>query len=226
MRDHEEAVLKVSGLEKRYSGQRVLDAFDLAVGQGERVALMGPSGSGKSTLLNCIAGLEIPDAGELVFQGRSLRALSESERTRLRREKISSVFQFFHLLPTLSVWENVEFPLLLLNQSFSDRRKIVGRLLEEVALSGRTNAYPEELSGGEMQRVALARALANEPALILADEPTGSLDSQTGEKVLKLIREATMAHGASLLMVTHDQEAAGFCDRILHIRDGKNAEAA
>jgi ABC-type lipoprotein export system ATPase subunit len=182
---------------------------------------MGPSGSGKSTLLNCMAGLERPDRGRIAFLGRDLGGMGEAEVTALRREALTSIFQFFHLLPTLRAWENVEFPLLLLRQERARRRERVAELLEEVGLSHRAEAWPSELSGGEMQRLAIARALITGPRLILADEPTGSLDSATGARILELLRTLTGRHRTALLMVTHDNEATAICDRILHMRDGR-----
>lgn len=213
--------MRITGLEKAYGRQRVIDKVDLVVERAERVAIMGPSGSGKSTLLNCLAGLEEPDAGEIHFMGKHLGAMDPEAVTRLRRESLTSVFQFFHLLPTLRAWENVEFPLLLRRDPPGERRKRVDALLAEVGLDHRADAWPSELSGGEMQRLAIARALITEPVLILADEPTGSLDSRNGEKVLALLKDLTENHRTALLMVTHDAEASDICGRILHMRDGR-----
>ena len=220
-------VVEVEGVDKAYGRQRVLDGVDLRVERGERVALMGPSGSGKSTLLSLLAGLEIPDQGRILVLGEDLAALPESGKTALRRGRVTSIFQFFHLLPTLTAAENVEFPLLLARMPAREREARVRKLLEEVGLGDRGAALPEVLSGGEMQRLAIARALITEPALILADEPTGSLDSRNSVRILDLLRDLTDRHGTALLMATHDPEAAAVCDRILQIRDGRlSGEAA
>jgi ABC-type lipoprotein export system ATPase subunit len=214
-------LLEVSELTKRYGEQLVLAGVNLWLARGERLALMGPSGSGKSTLLNCVAGLERPDSGCIRFEGRVLEEIGEEGMTLLRRGRIASIFQFFHLLPTLRAWENVEFPLLLARQPEQERREKVGALLEEVGLTHRSKAWPSELSGGEMQRLAIARALITEPALILADEPTGSLDSRNSEKILQLLLDLTARHETALLMVTHDAEAAAICQQVRHMSDGR-----
>lgn len=219
-----EIVLEIEDLGKSYGPQRVLDGLGLVLERAERVAIMGPSGSGKSTLLNCLAGLETPDSGQIRFLGRDLCRLGEAEVTRLRRESLTSIFQFFHLLPTLKAWENVEFPLLLRRDPMRERRRKVEGLLEEVGLTHRADALPSELSGGEMQRLAIARALITEPVLILADEPTGSLDSKNSDRILELLKALTNRHRTALLMVTHDTEAASICSRIHHMRDGRLME--
>lgn len=220
------ALLEVQGAEKSYGRQRVLDGASLVLHRGQRVAIMGPSGSGKSTLLNCIAGLEELDAGEIRFKGTVLGKDSKAAVTLLRRGEITSIFQFFHLLPTLRAWENVEFPLLLQGVAKDERRNRVQALLEEVGLTHRSDAWPSELSGGEMQRLAIARALITEPALILADEPTGSLDSKNSERILGMLMELTGRHHTSLLMVTHDAEAAEICQTILQMSDGRLLDGA
>lgn len=214
-------LLDIRGLTKRYGPQRVLDSVDMCLEPGERVAIMGPSGSGKSTLLNCLAGLEEPDAGTILLNGKDILQMEEAEVTELRRGSLTSIFQFFHLLPTLKAWENVEFPLLLRNASKSTRREKVGIMLEEVGLVHRAEAMPSELSGGEMQRIAIARALITEPKLILADEPTGSLDSNNSQRILELLQALAIRHQTALLMVTHDNEASSICSRTLHMLDGK-----
>ena len=216
-----EAVLEAEGLGKSYGTSRILQGVDLRLKKGERVAVMGPSGSGKSTLLTCLAGLEEPDEGEVRFLGRSLRRMGADAVSELRRGRITSIFQFFHLLPTLTAEENVAFPLLLAGTSWKEKDARTAALLEEVGLMERQGADPADLSGGELQRLAIARALITEPALLLADEPTGSLDASNSERILRLLRDLTQRHGTALLMVTHDPEAAGSCDRILHIRDGR-----
>ncbi len=216
----EPPLLAVGGAHKAYGTQAVLNGVDLNMERGQRIAIMGPSGSGKSTLLNCVAGLEDLDAGEIRFMGQLISSDTAAAATLLRRGNITSIFQFFHLLPTLRAWENVEFPLLLGGIEKSDRRERVDQLLGEVGLQHRAEAWPSELSGGEMQRLAIARALITQPALILADEPTGSLDSKNSERILAMLMELTGRHQTALLMVTHDAEAAGICERTLHMSDG------
>lgn len=220
-RSQVEALLTIKGLAKAYGEQRVLSGVDLEVAKGERVAIMGPSGSGKSTLLTCIAGLEEPESGEIRMDGRNLMSMNEAERAQLRLKEVASIFQFFHLLPTLRAYENIEFPLLLNREKRRSREIKVRQLLDEIGLTHRATAWPSELSGGEMQRLAIARALVTEPSLILADEPTGSLDSANSEGVLRLLDRLTKTHGASLLMVTHDAKAAKLCDRVIHMSDGR-----
>lgn len=219
-------LLAVKCLTKAYGEQAVLSGVDLKITKGERVAIMGPSGSGKSTLLTCIAGLEEPESGEIRIDGRDLMSMNEAKRADLRLKKVASIFQFFHLLPTLRAYENIEFPLLLNRENRRSRENKVRQLLDEIGLTHRATAWPSELSGGEMQRLAIARALVTEPSLILADEPTGSLDSANSEGVLRLLDRLTRTHGASLLMVTHDAKAAGICDRLIHMSDGRLVESA
>lgn len=218
------AILEASGLEKRYGERSVLRGVNLSVRKGERVALIGPSGSGKSTLLNCLGGIDRPDAGEVRVNGVRLTGLSGDELARLRLETIGTVFQFFHLLPTLTALENIEFPLQLLHRPRAERDARVAALVREVDLEHRADALPSELSGGEMQRVAIARALAVRPKVLLADEPTGNLDSLSGRAVLELLADLTRRHRSALLLVTHSPEAMAICDRSLHIRDGRLVE--
>lgn len=190
---------------------------DLSVARGEFVAVMGPSGSGKSTLMHLIGGLDRPDSGEVVVDGRSLGQMREDELAVFRRRRLGFVLQFFNLFPLLSAAENVAFPLLL-----DGRRDALGRArdaLERVGLGARANHRPGELSGGEQQRVAVARALVTEPAVVLADEPTGSLDSLAGEDVLRLLRSAADT-GQSVVLITHDAPAAAYADRVVRLRDG------
>jgi ABC-type lipoprotein export system ATPase subunit len=201
-----------------------LDGVDLRVDEGESVALVGPSGSGKSTLLHLAGGLDVPDRGTVRLDGRDLGAMSRRERARMRRRDVGFVFQFFHLLPSLSVAENVELPLLLDRQR--NRRERVRSLLARVGVDHRAGHLPGELSGGEMQRVAIARSLVAEPELLLADEPTGNLDSATGAAVLALLAEVVAERGTALVMVTHDQGAAELAGRVLHLRDGRLVETA
>ena len=195
-----------------------LDAVDLEIDAGEFVAIIGPSGSGKSTLLHLGGGLDQPDAGRIVLDGRELATLSIGERAVLRRRSIGFVFQFFHLIPTLTVTENVELPLLL---DGAKRNGRAGQLLERVGLTHRAAHLPGELSGGELQRAAIARALVAEPQLILADEPTGNLDSATSEEVLTLLTEQVRESGAALVMVTHDRDVAAQAPRVHTLRDGR-----
>jgi ABC-type lipoprotein export system ATPase subunit len=196
-----------------------LDGVDLRIGAGEFVALVGPSGSGKSTLLHLAGGIDRPDAGEVLVGGVDLAGLGAAGRARLRRRRIGFVFQFFALLPTLTVQENVELPLTFEGDRAAPAR--ASELLERVGLGGKAGRYPGELSGGEMQRVAMARALVAGAPLILADEPTGNLDSATGTDVLDLLAEQVRAAGATLLLVTHDEAASGRADRVLSLRDGQ-----
>ena len=213
--------LRVSEVDKSYGRRRVLDGVSFDIDSGERVALMGPSGSGKSTLLNLIAGIDHPDAGDIRIRGESLGAMNGDQLGHLRRKSVTTVFQFFHLLPTLTVRENIEFPLQLLGLSPDERRQRMEDLVTEVQLTERADAFPDQLSGGEMQRVAIARALAPQPSLILADEPTGNLDSSTGATILDLLEELSKKHGTALLLVTHHQEATRICRRTLDLLDGR-----
>ena len=190
---------------------------DFSVRPGEFVAVMGPSGSGKSTLLHLVGGLDRPDHGEVLVEGRSLASMSEPELAVFRRRRLGFVLQFFNLFPLLTALENVAFPLLL--DGRRDARSLSHAALERVGLGGRATHRPSELSGGEQQRVAVARALVTEPAVVLADEPTGSLDSLAGEDVLRLLRAAADA-GQSVVLITHDAQAAAYADRVVRLRDG------
>jgi putative ABC transport system ATP-binding protein len=212
--------LKLTAITKSFGEVSVLRGVDLELRSGERVALMGPSGSGKSTLLNCICGIEQVDSGEVRMAGRALGSLNPGELDGLRRESIGYVFQSFHLLPTLSAFENVEFPAQLVGMEKEERIDRVERLLESVGLAERATHLPDALSGGERQRVALARALVHRPALVLADEPTGSLDTENGDQVLKLLKSLSIEHGVALLLVTHDHASTRICDRVISMRDG------
>ena len=212
--------LQVSRLTKSYGSVPVLKEVSLALDCGERVALMGPSGSGKSTLLNCIGGIDRPDGGSIQLDQVDLNTLDEDGLCRLRRETVSTIFQFFHLLPTLSVRENIEFPLHLQGVEVTERLDRVERLIKEVGVESRSEAFPHELSGGEMQRVAIARALSIRPRMILADEPTGNLDSKTGEAILDLLESLSDRHEIAMLMVTHSREVTRICSRVLEMRDG------
>ena len=217
----DDAVLRVQNLTKSYGNRTVLANVSFALGAGKRVALMGPSGSGKSTLLNCLGGIDRPDSGEVWIDGQSIQKKSADELCKMRRETVTTIFQFFHLLPTLTARENIEMPLQLLNQSKAERGARVSQLLEEIHLTHRADAMPEELSGGEMQRVAIARALAPQPQLILADEPTGNLDTATGDSILDLLESLSEKHNIAMLLVTHSEAATRICHDVVRILDGK-----
>jgi putative ABC transport system ATP-binding protein len=206
--------LQVQGLVRRYGDTPVFAGVDLVLAAGEFVALLGESGVGKSTLLNCIAGLDAADAGLIVVAGTAVGGLAEPDRARLRREHLGFVFQAFHLLPHLSVAENVALPLLLLGRPDDAR---VQALLAAVGLGGLGGRSPAQLSGGQLQRVALARALVHKPALILADEPTGNLDPTTAERMLDVLVAQVRSEGAACLLVTHSAAAAARADRVLRL---------
>jgi ABC-type lipoprotein export system ATPase subunit len=222
--DMNDALIHANKLTRRYQvGKAIVAALsdvDLTVPPGEFTALVGPSGSGKSTLLNLIGGLDRPSSGEIFVKGLSLGAAQEPELVRYRRERVGFIFQSFNLLPTLTALENVEAPLMLAENPQAARRARAKELLESVGLSQRIHHKPNELSGGEKQRVAIARALANRPALLLADEPTGNLDSKTGGAVLDLLCGLLATHGLTMILVTHDSEIAARANRIVHLRDG------
>jgi len=212
--------LEVCQVSKAYAGRSVLHDVSLSLSPGQRLALIGPSGSGKTTLLNCLGGVDKPASGSIRIRGQSLEELSSDQLALVRRHHVGSVFQFFHLLPTLTAFENVEFPLQLIGVQPEERRSRVQSMLERVKVSGRAQAYPAQLSGGEMQRIAIARALIHQPGLILADEPTGNLDSANGENILALLRDLTEETQTALVLVTHSLEAASICQRTIQLRDG------
>jgi ABC-type lipoprotein export system ATPase subunit len=193
----------------------------LQIAAGKFVAIMGASGSGKSTLLQLMGGLTLPSTGRVIFRGTDFRALADCDLSRLRLKRIGFLFQFFHLLPTMSAVENVALPLLLGGTPSRRARTAALAALENVNLLARADHLPEELSGGEMQRVALARALINEPELILCDEPTGSLDTKSGQEILNLLVNLPQRDKRSVVMVTHDASAAVVADRVIHVRDGQ-----
>jgi putative ABC transport system ATP-binding protein len=200
---------------------RGLDGVDLDVARGEFVVVMGASGSGKSTLLHLIGGLDVPSAGEVIVDGQSLAAMSDDALTVFRRRRIGFVFQLFNLLPTLTAEENVALPLLLDGRRLGDVQARVAAMLALVGLAHRRTHRPDAMSGGEMQRVAIARALVTEPALVLADEPTGNLDSQAGAQVLDILRRGVAAAERTIVLVTHDDRIAATGDRTIVLRDGR-----
>lgn len=221
-------VLEARALSKTYALEgapvEVLKGVTLAVNAGDTLAIMGASGSGKSTLLHCLGGLDRPSGGQVFFNGGDLFALSSAARTEVRATKLGFVFQSYHLLPELDVLENVMLPALARRGALTRRAKLEERahsLLDSVGLAARAAHRPSEMSGGEQQRAALARALMNEPELVLADEPTGNLDSATGDQVLEYLFRLTRDRGHTLVMVTHNAEIAGRCNRTLILRDGK-----
>lgn len=198
---------------------QILRGLSFEIQRGEWVALTGPSGSGKSTLLGILAGIDRPSAGQVMLNGQEITSLSEQRLAQLRNQQIGIVFQSFNLIPTLSAQENVEVPLYI-HPKFRQARSLAEEMLDLVGLAERRKHLPHQLSGGEQQRVAIARALVTQPALLLADEPTGNLDSQTGEQVLGLIARLRRQFGLTVMMVTHDSHVAAYADRVLHIVDG------
>ena len=208
------ALLEVTGLAKRYGDSIVFEAVDLVVGPGEFVAILGESGVGKSTLLNCIAGLDVADAGSVRIGGTDVTALSEPEQALFRRRHLGFVFQAFHVLPHLSVADNVGLPLLLQRQP--DRARVQA-VLDAVGLGGLGPRLPQTLSGGQLQRVAIARALVHRPQLILADEPTGNLDPATAGRVMDVLHDQVEREGAACVLVTHSRAAAARADRVLRL---------
>ncbi len=221
-------MIELRGVSKTVqSGDRpltILHALDLVIPSGRFLAVAGPSGSGKSTLLGLIAGLDAPSSGRILIDGTDITTLGEDALAKLRGEKIGFVFQFFHLVPSLTAFENILIPM-----EIAGRRDAVGRarqLLEEVGLSDRGHHYPSQLSGGEQQRVAIARALANEPVIVLADEPTGNLDSTTGRHIMQLLLDVHRARQSTLVLVTHDAALAALADSQLSLRDGRPVNAA
>jgi putative ABC transport system ATP-binding protein len=222
-------VLEARDLVKTYDvdgvGTPALRGVSLTIDQGEFVAVMGPSGCGKSTLLNLLAGFDRPTAGEVWLDGERIDGWSEARLARMRRGKVGFVFQFFNLVPTLTVGENVELPLRLVGRRRAAARRVCGELLGDLGLPGKRDTAPYLLSGGEQQRVALARALANDPAIVLADEPTGNLDSSAAREVLVLLRRAR-DRGQTLFVVTHDARVAAAADRVLSMRDGMLVDEA
>jgi putative ABC transport system ATP-binding protein len=219
-------MISLTGVSKHYIGKRkvvALDSIDLRIGRGEMVSIVGPSGSGKSTLLNLIGGLDRPTSGEIAIDGQPMAALSDDGLTRLRRDKIGFIFQFFNLLPSLTCVENVALPLHLKGLPRKEIDERARELLELVRLEQRFDHLPDELSGGERQRVAIARALAFQPPVLLADEPTGNLDTHTGADILDLIRDLHQRLKSTIVVVTHDRNVAQSCERTVTLRDARIA---
>jgi putative ABC transport system ATP-binding protein len=217
-------MITLRGVSKRFEGKRqvtALENIDLHVERGERVAIVGPSGSGKSTLLNLIGGLDRPTSGDILIDGLSVARMSDDDLTQLRRDKIGFIFQFFNLLPSLSCRENVALPLHLRGWTRKKTSARAVELLEMVGLGQRIEHLPDELSGGERQRVAIARALSSSPPVLLADEPTGNLDTHTGQEILKLIADLQAQLNATVLIVTHDLGVAASCPRKVTLRDAR-----
>jgi putative ABC transport system ATP-binding protein len=220
-------MIQLDAVTRRFEGRTAvtaLDATSLTVPRGQMVSIIGPSGSGKSTLLNLIGALDTPTSGEVRIDGEALSTLSDDQRTKLRRDKIGFIFQFFNLLPSLTCLENVGLPLHLRGWP---RRKVAERareLLDLVQLSDRIEHLPDQLSGGQRQRVAIARALSIYPPILLGDEPTGNLDSRTGQDILGLIRDLHSRLGATVVLVTHDPSVAASCERVVTLRDGRIIE--
>ena len=216
------AQLELRGVTKAYGAAEVavpvLDGVDLEVEKGEILVILGPSGSGKTTLLNLVAGIDRPDEGEVLVGSRDLAGLSDDELTRYRRTRVGYIFQFFNLLPTLTAKENVAVSLELLERPDDEQ---VARALHKVDLGGKGDRFPHQLSGGEQQLVAIARAIVKRPALVVADEPTGNLDEDTGLEVFKVLEEVNRERGSTLMIATHDPKARQFSDRVVRLRGGK-----
>jgi len=200
---------------------QALKGVDLKIKKEEFVAIMGPSGSGKSTLLQMVGCLDRPTAGKIILDGTDISTLNDSELARLRGNKLGFVFQFFNLYPTLTALENVELPMMIIGKDKDERRKRALELLKIVGMEKRAEHLPSQLSGGERQRVAIARALANDPSLILADEPTGNLDSKTGEEIMKVLNGLQEKKDKTVVMVTHESDIAKYAERIVYLKDGK-----
>ena len=214
-------VLSARRLGKRYGDRWVLSGIDLELEPSDRLAVLGPSGCGKTTLLNLLGGLDRPDEGYVMLENQDLTKITPLERSRVRRERIGTIFQFFHLIPTLTASENIELPLQLLGWSNSKIQERVKSLLTSIGLEARAHAWAHELSGGEQQRIAVARALASKPAVLLADEPTGNLDQTSGLNILGLLSKLATQESTALVMVTHSEVAAKTCQKILRLVDGK-----
>jgi putative ABC transport system ATP-binding protein len=211
-------MIKIENVEKCYDGRCVLQGISLTLSKGEFIAIMGRSGSGKSTLLNMIGGMDVPDKGRVVVREQEVSCMADSQLTLYRRKEIGFIFQAFNLLPNITIYENIKIPLLLNKMNGSGEK--VRRFIQLVGLEGKENDQPYQLSGGEQQRVAIARAMIHDPSIILADEPTGNLDSKTAASVMKIISDIARQNDKTVLLVTHDASIAGFADRIIKMKDG------
>jgi putative ABC transport system ATP-binding protein len=220
----QELIIEASDVRKTYDTGKIqveaLRGLNLVVGRGEMVAVMGPSGCGKTTLLNCISGLDDINGGTIMIAGKSLAAMTDKEKTRYRAQSMGFVFQFYNLLPVLSAVENVELPLLVSGVKPGEARRRAIEALEQVGLAKQVVQKPAELSGGQRQRVTIARALANRPAIVWADEPTGDLDSETADEVMRLMRRLNTEFQQTFVIVTHDSRIAAMCDRLIRMKDG------
>jgi putative ABC transport system ATP-binding protein len=219
-----EIVVRVEGVTKEYAmGRTVVKALrgvSLEIARGEFLCIAGPSGSGKTTLLNLIGCLDKPTSGRILIEGRDVSKLSPKELAWVRRRRLGFVFQTFNLVPVLTAYENIELPLLLLGVGAAERRRRVYALLEALGISELAHHRPDEMSGGQQQRVSIARALITEPALVLADEPTANLDSETGKAIIELMHELNKTHGTTFVFSTHDPKVMARASRLIHIRDG------
>ncbi len=211
-------MIRLEKVDKFYGQAHILKGITLGIERGEFVSITGSSGSGKSTLLNLVGGMDRPDSGRIMVDDEIISSFSDEDLTRYRRRKIGFIFQFFNLLPNISVFENIRMPLLLNNSDNKDR---VASFIRRVGLTGKEGSFPFELSGGQQQRVAIARALVHDPTIILADEPTGSLDSQTGEEIMGLIKELSSESRKTVVLVTHEAHLMRFADRSMKIKDGE-----
>ena len=220
-----ESLISLRGLTKTFEfggfQRKVLDAVNVEIAEGEFIVLLGKSGSGKSTLLNLVSGIEMPTMGDIFIGGLGINRLSDRDRTLFRRDHIGFIFQFFNLIPTLTVLENITLPLELAGHSQKSLRIGALGLIKEVGLDNREDDFPDKLSGGEQQRVAIARALSHRPLLILADEPTGNLDEETGTRVLQLLLKMSKSAGKTLILATHNLDIAGLADKVYQIHNGK-----
>ncbi|WKD61603.1 ABC transporter ATP-binding protein YtrE [Corynebacterium ciconiae DSM 44920] len=216
-----QSLLSAQNLSKSFGTENVLHDVSLEIGAGQAVAVMGPSGSGKSTLLNCLAGVLVPDSGAVIYNGRDITTINDTQRSRIRLHDFGFVFQDGQLIPELSNRENVAMPLQLRGQSRRAAHARADELLEMLGMAGHGAKLPGDVSGGQAQRVAVARAIAGEPKIIFADEPTGALDQATGHEVMQLLTALVQRSGATLVIVTHDSNVAQWCDRLIEIRDGR-----
>ncbi len=219
------AIIQVESVRKQYRlGQVTVEALadvDFAVNEGEFVAIMGPSGSGKSTLLHLLGGLDQPTNGEVTLAGKRLSVLKDDAITLVRRRNVGFIFQFYNLIPTLTAEENIALPLIIDGKRVSQHQARIDQLLNLVGIADRRHHKPDQLSGGQQQRVAIARAFVTQPSIVLADEPTGNLDSKSGDEVLTLLRRSCDEFGQTIIMVTHDPKAASFADRVVFLKDGR-----